>query len=109
MQPTVSDFLVSRLREWGVERLYGYSGDGINGVMSALRRADGNPRLILAARFGSGLTRTKQQARPLPESTGDNCGETIEPAQTRLCVGERGESPVKQLRPTFADRGAIGN
>lgn len=43
MQPTVSDFLVSRLREWGVERLYGYSGDGINGVMSALRRADGNP------------------------------------------------------------------
>ena len=46
MQPTVSDFLVSRLREWGVERLYGYSGDGINGVMSALPRADGNPRLI---------------------------------------------------------------
>ncbi|WP_445157594.1 thiamine pyrophosphate-requiring protein [Halomonas sp. E14] len=46
MQPTVSDFIISRLREWGVERLYGYSGDGINGVMSALRRADGNPRLI---------------------------------------------------------------
>ncbi|MGY6563315.1 MAG: thiamine pyrophosphate-requiring protein [Halomonadaceae bacterium] len=46
MQSTVSDFIVSRLREWGVERLYGYSGDGINGVMSALRRADGNPRLI---------------------------------------------------------------
>lgn len=46
MQQTVSDFIVSRLRQWGVERLYGYSGDGINGFMAALRRADGSPRLI---------------------------------------------------------------
>ncbi|PMR75048.1 thiamine pyrophosphate-requiring protein [Billgrantia endophytica] len=46
MQPNVSDFIVSRLKEWGVERLYGYSGDGINGVMSALRRVEGAPRLI---------------------------------------------------------------
>lgn len=46
MAATVSDFVVSRLHEWGVKRLYGYSGDGINGVMAALRRADGNPRLI---------------------------------------------------------------
>ena len=46
MAATVSDFIVSRLHEWGVKRLYGYSGDGINGVMSALRRADGAPRLI---------------------------------------------------------------
>lgn len=46
MPITVSDFIVSRLRQWGVERLYGYSDDGINGLMSALRRADGSPRLI---------------------------------------------------------------
>nr|WP_297457129.1 thiamine pyrophosphate-requiring protein [uncultured Halomonas sp.] len=46
MQPTVSDFIVSRLKEWGIERLYGYSGDGINGFMAALRRADGSLRLI---------------------------------------------------------------
>ena len=31
MSETVSDFLVRRLKEWGVQRLYGYSGDGING------------------------------------------------------------------------------
>lgn len=46
MNQTVSDFIIRRLSEWGVERVYGYSGDGINGVMQALRRADGKPRLI---------------------------------------------------------------
>lgn len=33
MSGMVSDFLVKRLGEWGVKRIYGYPGDGINGVM----------------------------------------------------------------------------
>jgi pyruvate dehydrogenase (quinone) len=32
---TVSDFLVRRLTDWGVQHLYGYSGDGINGIQIA--------------------------------------------------------------------------
>jgi pyruvate dehydrogenase (quinone) len=36
----VGDFLVHRLSEWGVQRIYGYPGDGINGIMGALARAD---------------------------------------------------------------------
>ncbi len=39
MATTVSDFLVERLSEWGVTRIFGYPGDGINGVFGALRRA----------------------------------------------------------------------
>jgi len=39
MAKTVSDQLIERLVEWGVHRVYGYPGDGINGVMGALRRA----------------------------------------------------------------------
>jgi pyruvate dehydrogenase (quinone) len=39
--PTVSDFMLERLSEWGVKRIYGYPGDGINGVMGALDRSDG--------------------------------------------------------------------
>jgi pyruvate dehydrogenase (quinone) len=35
----VGDFLVQRLAEWGVRRIYGYPGDGINGIMGALARA----------------------------------------------------------------------
>ncbi len=34
----VSDFLVRRLSEWGVKRIFGYPGDGINGIMGALNR-----------------------------------------------------------------------
>src|SRR4030088_2568917 len=35
----VSDFIVDRLFEWGVRRIYGYPGDGINGIMGALSRS----------------------------------------------------------------------
>ena len=37
----VSDFLINRIQEWGLKRIYGYPGDGINGIMGALERADG--------------------------------------------------------------------
>jgi len=40
MSETVSDFLVGRLAQWGVKRIFGYPGDGINGLMGALRRAE---------------------------------------------------------------------
>src|SRR3954469_17802256 len=39
MAPTVSDQLLDRLEAWGVKRLYGYPGDGINGLFGALREA----------------------------------------------------------------------
>jgi pyruvate dehydrogenase (quinone) len=39
MSATVGDFIVERLHEWGVRRVFGYPGDGINGLMGALGRA----------------------------------------------------------------------
>ena len=39
MAETVSDFVVERLAAWGVRRVYGYPGDGINGVVGALAQA----------------------------------------------------------------------
>jgi pyruvate dehydrogenase (quinone) len=38
MSSTVSDYLLYRLNQWGVRRIYGYPGDGINGIMGALGR-----------------------------------------------------------------------
>jgi pyruvate dehydrogenase (quinone) len=35
----VADLVVERLRAWGVERVFGHSGDGINTVLGAMRRA----------------------------------------------------------------------
>jgi len=46
MAETTSDFLVSRLHEWGVRRIYGYPGDGINGIMGALERAEKTDKKI---------------------------------------------------------------
>ncbi len=45
---TTSDFLVQRLYEWGIRRVFGYPGDGINGVMEALNRAQDRIRFIQA-------------------------------------------------------------
>ena len=38
----------SRLREWGVDTVFGYPGDGINGILAAWGRADDQPRFIQA-------------------------------------------------------------
>lgn len=48
MAMTVGDFLVERLYQWGVRRIYGYPGDGINGVFGALNRANEKIRFIQA-------------------------------------------------------------
>jgi pyruvate dehydrogenase (quinone) len=37
---TVGDYLLQRLRTWGVNRIYGYPGDGINGILGSFSRAD---------------------------------------------------------------------
>ncbi|HUQ28292.1 MAG TPA: thiamine pyrophosphate-requiring protein [Usitatibacter sp.] len=39
MAYTVSHFIVDRLHAWGVRRVFGYPGDGINGVIGALAEA----------------------------------------------------------------------
>jgi pyruvate dehydrogenase (quinone) len=44
----VSDVIVERLSAWGVERVFGYSGDGINGVIEALNRAGNTPLFVQA-------------------------------------------------------------
>jgi len=42
----VSDYLLERLRTWGVEHVFGYPGDGINGILAAFGRADNKPMFI---------------------------------------------------------------
>jgi pyruvate dehydrogenase (quinone) len=40
MAQTVAEFVIDRLHEWGIKRIFGFPGDGINGFMSALRKAE---------------------------------------------------------------------
>ena len=39
MASTVADFVWQRLHAWGVRRVFGYPGEGINGLIGALDRA----------------------------------------------------------------------
>ncbi|MGM1065452.1 thiamine pyrophosphate-requiring protein [Saccharothrix sp. Mg75] len=43
---TVADALVRRLRTWGVPRVFGYAGDGIDPILAALHRAGGDPEFV---------------------------------------------------------------
>jgi pyruvate dehydrogenase (quinone) len=44
----VSDFIIQRLIEYGVNRVFAYPGDGINGVMEALRRKEDKIEFVQA-------------------------------------------------------------
>ena len=46
MAEKVADFLLERLRAWGIHRIYGYPGDGINALLGAFNRADNDPEFI---------------------------------------------------------------
>jgi len=45
---TVGDFLLERLRAWGVDIVFGYPGDGINGLLAAWGRAANRPKFVQA-------------------------------------------------------------
>ena len=46
MSETVGDQVLARLREWGVEQVFAYPGDGINGIVAAFGKADDSPAFI---------------------------------------------------------------
>src|SRR6266700_3923034 len=46
MSELVADYVLERLTKWGVHRIYGYPGDGINAFLGAFDRAGGDPEFI---------------------------------------------------------------
>jgi pyruvate dehydrogenase (quinone) len=48
MAPTVADYLLARLRDWEVEHVFAYPGDGINGILAAWGRAGNKPQFVQA-------------------------------------------------------------
>ncbi|MFJ9968965.1 thiamine pyrophosphate-requiring protein [Streptomyces avermitilis] len=48
MSIKVSDFILQRLREWDVDHVFAYAGDGINGLLAAWGRAENKPQFIQA-------------------------------------------------------------
>lgn len=48
MAQTVGEYLLQRIREWGVEQVFGYPGDGINAIVAAFGAAGNEPRFVQA-------------------------------------------------------------
>ncbi|MGY0498498.1 thiamine pyrophosphate-requiring protein [Nocardia sp. FBN12] len=46
MPMQVADFVLQRLREWHIGQVFGYPGDGINGLIAAFGRAENSPRFV---------------------------------------------------------------
>ncbi|HET6626055.1 MAG TPA: thiamine pyrophosphate-requiring protein [Nocardioidaceae bacterium] len=46
MPETVADHVLSRLREWGVDKVFAFPGDGINGLLAAWGRAGDKPMFV---------------------------------------------------------------
>ncbi|MBO2449518.1 thiamine pyrophosphate-requiring protein [Actinomadura barringtoniae] len=44
----VADYLLARLREWEIEKVFGYPGDGINGLLAAWGKTGDDPKFVQA-------------------------------------------------------------
>jgi pyruvate dehydrogenase (quinone) len=87
MADTVSDFLLQRLREWGIRRVYGYPGDGINGIMGAFARADNDPEFI--------------QARHEEMAAFMACGHAKFTGQVGVCLATSGPGAIHLLNGLY--------
>jgi pyruvate dehydrogenase (quinone) len=87
MADTVSDFIVQRLYQWGVRRIYGYPGDGINGLMGALERAAARIRFI--------------QARHEEMSAFMACGHAKFTGEVGVCLATSGPGAIHLLNGLY--------
>jgi pyruvate dehydrogenase (quinone) len=83
----VADYVLNRLTEWGVHRIYGYPGDGINGFLGALDRADGDPDFI--------------QVRHDEESAFMACGHAKFTGEVGVCLATSGPGAIHLLNGLY--------
>lgn len=83
----VSDFLVARLAAWGVRRVYGYPGDGINGILGALQREGHGVRFI--------------QARHEEMAAFMACGDAKYSGDVGVCLATSGPGAIQLLNGLY--------
>ncbi len=87
MAELVADFLIRRLHEWGVRRIYGYPGDGINGILGALGRAEDRVELV--------------QARHEEMSAFMACGHAKFTGEVGVCLATSGPGAIHLLNGLY--------
>jgi pyruvate dehydrogenase (quinone) len=87
MAELVADYVLRRLAKWGVHRIFGYPGDGINGFLGALDRADGDPEFI--------------QARHEEMAAFMACGHAKFTGQVGVCMATSGPGAIHLLNGLY--------
>ncbi|MDQ1627912.1 MAG: hypothetical protein QOI54_1656 [Actinomycetota bacterium] len=87
MSTTVGDHVLQRLRDWQVEHVFGYGGDGINGLLAAWERAGDRPRFI--------------QARHEELAALEAVGYAKLSGRTGVCVGTSGPGAIHLLNGLY--------
>src|SRR3954467_875534 len=87
MSTSVSDFLVERIQAWGVKRVFGYPGDGINGVIGALARATDKIQFV--------------QSRHEEMSAFMACGHAKFTGEVGVCLGTSGPGAIHLLNGLY--------
>ena len=85
--PTVADHVLQRLREWGVEQVFGFAGDGINGLLAAWERAEDHPKFI--------------QARHEEMSAFEACGYAKLSGRVGVCTATSGPGAIHLLNGLY--------
>jgi pyruvate dehydrogenase (quinone) len=87
MSQLVADFVLSRLKEWGVHRVFGYPGDGINGFLGAFDRADEDPEFV--------------QARHEEMAAFMACGHAKYTGEVGVCIATSGPGAIHLLNGLY--------
>jgi pyruvate dehydrogenase (quinone) len=87
MAETVADFVLERLSGWRVRRIYGYPGDGINGLLGALNRAGDRFEFV--------------QARHEEMAAFMACGHAKFTGETGVCLATSGPGAVHLLNGLY--------
>src|SRR5258707_15782578 len=108
MAEPVADFVLKRLREWGIEHVYAYPGDGINGLVAAFGRADDRPQFIqtrheeMAAFAAAGYAKFSGRVGVCMATSGTG---SASPAQRSVRRQARPRARGRDRRPDGAQRG----
>lgn len=87
MSDTAADYLCERLLEWGVDTIYGFPGDGINGILGAMRRHQDRLRFV--------QTRHEEMAAFMA------CGHAKYTGEVGVCMATSGPGAIHLLNGLY--------
>jgi pyruvate dehydrogenase (quinone) len=100
MSQKVGDYLLERLARWGVARIYGYPGDGINGIMGAFERATEGRRPVENS-DGSGQVPDFIQVRHEEMAAFMACAHAKFTGELGVCMATSGPGAVHLLNGLY--------